>query len=436
MCVFALPEGKFIVSRGRTGIRYANYEAQIANPAEQTMNLWKKIFGAEASPEVLFQACSKGDCKKVGKLLKRSPDLVFSKDKNGTTPLSLAASKGYKEMVELLLANKADVNADHDYETPLAAASQGGFAEVVGVLLAAGARVDDGGRRSLYTPLLWACENGHAAVVSLLLQAGANKNFQHLVSNDTPISIASKRGHTEVWTLLFNTPSPRSKRREEVRQPAQPWDVEVMNGTPLSERSRETSGHALDAQFPSIEAELLNAAAQLVPGTWQTLEGWNGDRRFTLRFPPTWLKGSSPEGRAHTLLKPPSARLVEESGKPMMSPCVTVVVAGGQALRDEALLDHWLNTRGYQFQGFRLRESVKTRLHGTRTLAIHHDFARASGVWTCLMVVRVVGSEIWYADASGQTADFLPLRAELISVLASMRIDTKGSSFDPQPSSS
>jgi ankyrin repeat protein len=64
-------------------------------------------------------AIAKGDMEKVKKLIKDNPDLVFSKDENGWTPLHLAAH-GRKEMAELFLANKAEINAkDNNGSTPL-----------------------------------------------------------------------------------------------------------------------------------------------------------------------------------------------------------------------------------------------------------------------------------------------------------------------------
>jgi hypothetical protein len=61
-----------------------------------------------------------GDLEKVKALLKKNPDLVFSKDDFGHTPLYLAAASGRKNVVELLLANKADVNVtNNNGETPL-----------------------------------------------------------------------------------------------------------------------------------------------------------------------------------------------------------------------------------------------------------------------------------------------------------------------------
>ena len=42
-------------------------------------------------------------------LIKENPDLVFSEDANGCTTLFLAAIYNHKDVAELLLANKADV---------------------------------------------------------------------------------------------------------------------------------------------------------------------------------------------------------------------------------------------------------------------------------------------------------------------------------------
>jgi ankyrin repeat protein len=57
---------------------------------------------------------------KVKALLKDNPNLSFSKNTNGLTALHWGALRGHKDVVELLLANKADVNAkDAHGKTPL-----------------------------------------------------------------------------------------------------------------------------------------------------------------------------------------------------------------------------------------------------------------------------------------------------------------------------
>jgi ankyrin repeat protein len=56
----------------------------------------------------IHDAARKGNIKKVKALLKKNPDLVSSKDNEGWTPLYWAVHK--KDVVELLLANKAEVN--------------------------------------------------------------------------------------------------------------------------------------------------------------------------------------------------------------------------------------------------------------------------------------------------------------------------------------
>src|ERR1035437_7312102 len=71
---------------------------------------WSSLaFGGE-----IHDAAKAGDLEKVAVLLKNNPDLVFSKDTNGATPLHLAALFGHKYVVELLLAFKAEVNATNN----------------------------------------------------------------------------------------------------------------------------------------------------------------------------------------------------------------------------------------------------------------------------------------------------------------------------------
>jgi ankyrin repeat protein len=88
-------------------------------------------------------AANQGDWKKVKDLLTNNPDLALSKDEDGSTPLHYAATQGQKDVVEFLLAHKAEVNAkDTIGGTPLYYASKYGQKDVVDFLLAHKADVD------------------------------------------------------------------------------------------------------------------------------------------------------------------------------------------------------------------------------------------------------------------------------------------------------
>src|SRR5271157_708089 len=58
-----------------------------------------------------------GDLTFAKLLLRNDPDLAMSEDRHGCTPLHFAAANGYIEMVRLLLANKANVNAKCSVKT-------------------------------------------------------------------------------------------------------------------------------------------------------------------------------------------------------------------------------------------------------------------------------------------------------------------------------
>jgi hypothetical protein len=88
------------------------------------------VFGGE-----IHDAAVNGNLEKVKALLKENPNLVFSKDDIGKTPLHHAALLGHKGMVELLLANKAEADAKDNYgRTASAIAAVGGYKDLVELL--------------------------------------------------------------------------------------------------------------------------------------------------------------------------------------------------------------------------------------------------------------------------------------------------------------
>src|ERR1039458_1207500 len=138
-----------------------------------TIALVVLLWGSLALGGEIHDAAKGGDMAKVQGLLKDNPDLVFSKDKIGETPLHVAAFEGHNDVAELLLASKAEVNAKaNDGQTPLHWAAIGGHKDVVELLLAKGAAVNaktnDG-----QTPLYLADDKD---VAKLLLAKGAAVN--------------------------------------------------------------------------------------------------------------------------------------------------------------------------------------------------------------------------------------------------------------------
>lgn len=89
--------------------------------------------------EPLYMAASNGDIAKVQTLLnlRANPNVDFE----GTPALYSAAKEGHTEVVRLLLAHKADVNAKDDWtgNTPLQTAQKNGHKDIVILLKKAGA---------------------------------------------------------------------------------------------------------------------------------------------------------------------------------------------------------------------------------------------------------------------------------------------------------
>jgi ankyrin repeat protein len=128
-----------------------------------------------------------------------------SRDHNGITPLSYAASQGYHAVARLLVA-RDDVEAnskDHNGMTPLSYAVREGHDAVARLLLA---RDDiEANSQDYYgmTPLSYAALYGHEAVVRLLLARDDVEANSKDNNDQTPLSYAAKEGHEAVVRLLL-----------------------------------------------------------------------------------------------------------------------------------------------------------------------------------------------------------------------------------------
>ena len=148
-----------------------------------------------------LQAIENGDVPKVREFISAGVD-INAEDDNGDTALLTASWSGNKEIVELLLANGADVNYETDayFYTALMRASGQRHAEIVRLLLNYGANVNAEDDWQL-TSLMRAAESGHFEVVRLLLERGADASLRD-DRGKTALELAEESGHFEVAEFI------------------------------------------------------------------------------------------------------------------------------------------------------------------------------------------------------------------------------------------
>jgi ankyrin repeat protein len=131
-------------------------------------------------PIILREAVMAGDLETTTTLLKDNPDLILCRDDRGFTPLHaavLSSRKGCEDVVQLLLANKADVNTkSNSGDSPLHTAILFSFGKktIVEFLLNNGAEVN--AKSNIGTPLHIAANRGYANIAKLLLDNNADVN--------------------------------------------------------------------------------------------------------------------------------------------------------------------------------------------------------------------------------------------------------------------
>ena len=160
----------------------------------------------------IHAAAVQGNLAGVKSILAEKPELVNARDKDGWSPLHIAADADQNQMVALLLANGAEVNAKtfgksgwgHSKKefgwTALHMAANAGNKEMAELLFANGAEVNV--RTNIgHAPLHMACIDGHKEMVELLLANGAEVNA---ITDEgrTPLKYSVVMGHDGVSDLL------------------------------------------------------------------------------------------------------------------------------------------------------------------------------------------------------------------------------------------
>jgi ankyrin repeat protein len=175
-------------------------------------------FAAPAFCGPLHDAARKGDVKKVKELLASDPKLVADRDKDGDTPLHLAALHGQLEVVQALIDGGADVNAKNNYapfmpddlnkefrtknlqDPAILLHSQA--AEFTHELNTQGVTTKD--LKNGYTPLdLAEFASNHNKIMQLLIAHGANVNAQ-AASGATPLFWAVMRDQKDDAKFLLD----------------------------------------------------------------------------------------------------------------------------------------------------------------------------------------------------------------------------------------
>jgi len=142
-----------------------------------------------------------GDLAGIQALLDQHPELVAGHDMYGFTPLHFAAIKGQAELVQLLLARKADVEAQTSSgSTALNLAARNGQKVVVELLLANKASINTTDNNG-WTPLHTAAALDRKDVVELLLMRGADANAKDR-SGMTPLRRATANKHPDIAQLI------------------------------------------------------------------------------------------------------------------------------------------------------------------------------------------------------------------------------------------
>ena len=148
-----------------------------------------------------FEDKIESDLKQVMNII--NSETVDFEDSSEQTFLYKASEQGEKDVVQFLLNMNANLYlSDRDGISPLMVAARIGHTEVVSVLLDGGAAVNHT-KHDGVSALFLALQNGHQEIVKLLIDADADLNSVWKISGaQTPQYQAAILGHSRIIEML------------------------------------------------------------------------------------------------------------------------------------------------------------------------------------------------------------------------------------------
>jgi ankyrin repeat protein len=184
-------------SHGATALHYA-----IRNKHPATVELLLKA-GAKTNeqPQPLLLAVDRNQIEIVKLLLAANADLEARESQAGLSALALAAFRGHADLVDLLLGAGSDPSAqDSQGQTALMIAVDRGETDVVEVFIRKGVSVNRPGSDGV-TALMIAAAKGDCLLINKLLDAGADRHA--VTTKGYTASMAAREGnHMEAIKLL------------------------------------------------------------------------------------------------------------------------------------------------------------------------------------------------------------------------------------------
>lgn len=192
----------------------------------------------------MVEAVGRGDVAAIAALLDGDPTLVGAVDEHGKTPLHWAAEHDRPEVVELLVAAGADLEAETAWGmTPLQWAGVLGSGAAAEPLRAHGARIDlptaaglgladvvesfrvpgppPRDLEAVSAAFVLACRNGHRAIAELLHRRGADVDHPGALGGSA-VHWAAINGHDDVVAYLVESGADLTRRDD--RHHATPAD--------------------------------------------------------------------------------------------------------------------------------------------------------------------------------------------------------------------
>jgi ankyrin repeat protein len=223
----------------------------------------------------LIVAARAGRLDVVQLLLDRGADVREKDKKFGATPLIWAAlgDTDNKAVAELLLAKGADPKArERTGMTALLSALARNHQETARLLIEKGGEVNDKDKDGR-TPLMWAAQSGAGPTVVLLLEKGADLKAREEKQGADAFLVAAARGRTEVVKLLLEKGTdPKSVDQD--RKTALMWaaraghadTVKFLLGLGADVKAKDAEGNtamtlAKEGNKKEVEDMLLKAGA-------------------------------------------------------------------------------------------------------------------------------------------------------------------------------